>query len=104
VREQDFMESKLAALISIINLPGYAVLCEYFQREIRTMENEVFKISPEEKEHVLAAHRVALGARWAFDLTMKKIDADVRRALEEQKPQLTEAQLDELHVRTLEGQ
>lgn len=96
--------SRLASLLAIINLPGYRVLCDYFEQEIRKIEREVFDITPEEGDKVLAAHRVALGARWAYERTIKRIEQDISGLLKEEKPPLTQQEEDDLHIKGLSMQ
>jgi hypothetical protein len=92
---------KLANLLAVRNLPGYAVIFEIFEGEVKRLEAEVFNIPPQNEQEVIAAHRVAVGARWTMDEARKKIEGLVTQAVQQPAGELTREQFDELYLQSL---
>jgi hypothetical protein len=95
------MEPRIASLVSIYNLPGYQVIFEFLEAECATLERAVFETDPADDARVVAAHRVAVGARWAVTEAKKKIERTVSEAGGNAPPPLSREQEDEIYLRGL---
>lgn len=95
------IDTSIASLIAVRNLPGYKCIMEIFLIQIERLEREVFKVNPKDTDEVLAAQRVAVGARWAYEEANKAIDLLIRQAQLAEAPPLTREQEDEIHMKGL---
>lgn len=94
------IDTARAALITLTNMPGYAVLIDIFELQVARLEQAVLETNPAKESEVLAAHRVAVGARWAFEEGKKAVDREVS-AKEGEKP-LTQKEMEELYIKSLQ--
>lgn len=94
------MDTAKAALVTLVNMPGYQVLLDIFEQQICALEVAVFQTNPAHVEEVLAAHRVAVGARWAFEEAKKAVERAA--TLPEQQKPLTQKEQEELYIKSLQ--
>jgi len=90
------MDTKKLALVSLVQMPGYAVLLQYFTEGCKNLEIDMLNTPPADEKAVLAAHREAVGAWKLFKEVTARISRDVGEMLP--KPELTEKELEELHL------
>jgi hypothetical protein len=89
-----------AALFAITSMPGYPLLMDIFEFQILKLEQAVFNTNPANESEVIAAHRVAVGARWAFEEAKKDIARKLASA--EGEKVLTQKEQEELYIKSLQ--
>jgi len=92
-------QTKIQSLAQVASMPGYQVLREVFEAQLKKLESAVFQIRPQNTEEVLAAQRVAVGARFALEETFEEVARLVNPAMQQRI--LTQKELDELYLKSL---
>ena len=96
------MDDKAAALLAVTNHPGYLLILQVFEIQIERLERQVFSIEPGQTEAVLAAQRVAVGARWAYSEALKAIELLIKQARQAEVKEMTRQEEDDLHIKGLQ--
>ena len=96
------MDTKKTALLQLVNLPGWAVLIEYFEQGCKDLEADVMNADPADEKKVLAAHRIAVGG-WRLLL---EVQARIKNDLSELEPKETKTlsrdEEDALYLKSLQ--
>lgn len=92
-------QASRAALAAMMQMPGWQVFKNLFEFQVVLLERGVFSVDPAQKEEVLANHRMAVGARLLYDNTLRDLDNKLKP--ETKQPQLTQKELEEIHIANL---
>jgi len=96
------MDARIANLLAVYNLPGYRVVLDYFEGACAQLEKEVFDVNPGDPGLVIAAQRVAVGARWMLKRVTQQIQTDCEKAIDGQPRPMTKEEEAELYLKSLQ--